>query len=98
MNDMVRRSDSRRSRPLRLSRRLRRAASALPAWVVVVVVAGWLPTLARAQDLAPTAPLPAPTPGVPDEPKYWVGYLITAVLAGLVLLVSLKEAKRGHQD
>lgn len=44
------------------------------------------------------AATPAPTPTVKNAPAVWVGYLLMAVLLGLVLAVSLLPSKRSHQD
>ena len=40
----------------------------------------------------------APAPTLKRAPPVWVGYLLMAVLLGIVLAISLLPSKRSHQD
>lgn len=44
---------------------------------------------------APQAP---PQPNLRRFPQPWVGFLIIGVMLAVVVLVSLRPSKRGHQD
>lgn len=59
------------------------------------------PAAAFAAALYPTAAAwaqSAPQPNVTNTPPAWVGFLIMAVLAIVVIAISLMPSKRSHQD
>lgn len=76
-----------------LSGRIRESGWMVLAWVTMM-----LPASVWAQSGPGGIDLPAPTVGGIDDPKHWKGYLISFLLFALVMLLSLKPAKRGHQD
>jgi len=63
-----------------------------PAMLGLVLLTLFAPTVAWAQDNAP------PQPSLKTYPPVWIGYLVMAVLLGMVVAVSLLPSKRGHQD
>ena len=73
---------------------MRRTLTRLTSGFWMVYLAG-LAALTPAIAWAQTA---APAPALQRAPPVWVGYLLMAVLLGIVLAISLLPSKRSHQD
>lgn len=51
-----------------------------------------------AQNTPANAEIKLPAPGVAPEPKFWLSYFVSFALLVAVVMVSLRPAKRSHQD
>ncbi len=51
-----------------------------------------------AQNTPANAEIKLPAPGVAPEPKFWLSYFVSFAVLVAVVMVSLRPAKRSHQD
>lgn len=79
-----------------MSNRLIRLAVVTRILPVACVLISTFPILA--QNRPGDAEIKLPAPGAAPEPKFWVSYLVSAAMLAAIIMVSLRPAKRSHQD